>query len=95
MRSDNGGNFTRGEKQLREAVTEFNQGRIHEFLLAKGVEWIFNPPAGSHFGGVWEQCIRTARKVMKALRKELASRKDPRGVSKPEGWSGSLRQAEN
>ena len=37
---------------------------------AKNIEWIFNPPAGYHHGGVWERCIRTTRIVMKALLKE-------------------------
>ena len=67
IRSDNGSNFVRGEKELREAIQEWNQLRIHDFLLAKNIEWVFNPPAGSHHGGVWERCIRTTRKVMKAL----------------------------
>ena len=66
MRSNNGGNFVKGEKELRE----WNQLKIHEFLLAKGIKWTFNPPAGSHHGGVWERCIRTVRKVMAALVKE-------------------------
>ena len=70
LRSDNGGNFVKGEKELREAVWEWNQDKIHNFLLAKNVKWTFNPPAGSHHGGVWERCIRTVRKVMKALCKE-------------------------
>ena len=67
IRSDNGSNFVRGEKELREAIQDWNQEKIHEFLLAKNIEWVFNPPAGSHHGGVWERCIRTTRKVMKAL----------------------------
>ena len=70
MRSDNGGNFVKGEKELREAIREWNQLKIHEFLLAKGIKWTFNPPAGSHHGGVWERCIRSVRKVMAALVKE-------------------------
>ena len=70
MRSDNGGNFVKGDKELREAIDEWNHGKIHDFLLAKDIKWIFNPPAGSHHGGVWERCIRTTRKVMKALLKE-------------------------
>ena len=70
IRSDNGGNFVKGERELREAVRDWNQQTIQEFLLAKSIEWIFNPPKGSHFGGVWERCIRTVRKVMTALLKE-------------------------
>jgi len=70
IRSDNGGNFVKGEKELRQAVGDWNQDKIHNFLLAKNVKWIFNPPAGSHHGGVWERCIRTVRKVAGALLKE-------------------------
>ncbi|XP_068716993.1 uncharacterized protein [Montipora capricornis] len=70
MRSDNGGNFVRGEKELRNAIDRWNQEVIAEFLLQRNVQWIFNPPAGSHHGGVWERCIRTIRKVMSALLKE-------------------------
>ena len=31
---------------------------------------VFNPPTGSHHGRVWERCIRTTRKVIKAVTKE-------------------------
>ena len=70
VRSDNGGNFVRGEKELREAIEGWNQHKIGEFLLQQNVKWTFNPPGGSHHGGVWERCIRTVRKVMGALTKE-------------------------
>ena len=70
IRSDNGGNLVRGEKELRNAIGGWNQEVIAEFLLQRNVKWILNPPAGSHHGGVWERCIRTIRKVMSALLKE-------------------------
>ena len=61
MRSDNDGNFMKGKSELREAIEDWNQGQIHE--------WMFNPPTGSHHGGVWERCIRTVRKVLKVVTK--------------------------
>lgn len=67
IRSDNGRNLVSGEKELRAAIAAWNQEKLHQFLLQRDVKWIFNPPAGSHFGGVWERCIRTVRKVMTAL----------------------------
>ena len=70
VRSDNGGNFARGERELREAIEGWNQHKIGEFLLQRNVRWTFNPPGGSHHGGVWERCIRTVKKVMGALTKE-------------------------
>ena len=69
IRSDNGSNFVGGQKELKEAIAHWNQQQIHEFLLQKSTKWIFNPPAGSHHGGVWERCIRTVRKVIVALLK--------------------------
>lgn len=44
IRSDNGGNFVRGEKELRNAIDRWNQEVITEFLLQRNVQWIFNPP---------------------------------------------------
>ena len=38
--------------------------------MQRNIKWLFNPPSGSHFGGVWEQCIRTVRKILVALMKE-------------------------
>lgn len=31
------------------------------------VEWSFNPPAGSHHGGVWERVIRIVKKVLNSV----------------------------
>ena len=70
IRSDNGGNFVWGEKELRNAINGWNQEVIVEFLLQRNVQWIFNPPACTHHGGTWECYIRTIRKVMSALLKE-------------------------
>ena len=67
IRSDNGTNFTGGERELRESINAWNHNKIHEALLQKGIKWNFNPPYGSHYGGVWERCIRTTRKVLRAL----------------------------
>ena len=70
MRSDNGSNFVGGSKELQEAISDWNESQIHEFLLQRNIKWSFNPPSGSHFGGVWERCIRTVRKIIVALMKE-------------------------
>ena len=51
IRSDNGTNFVGGEKELRHAIAEWNQNKIHESLLQKSIDWHFNPPTGSHHGG--------------------------------------------
>ena len=70
IQSDIGGNFVRGERELREAINDWNQSQFHDFLLQQNIKWTFNPPSGSHHGGVWERCIRMMRKVMNALMME-------------------------
>ena len=67
IRSDNGTNFTRGERELRESINAWNHNKIHEALLQKNIKWLFNPPYGSHYGGVWERCIRITCKILPAL----------------------------
>ncbi|KAL4008074.1 hypothetical protein ACER0C_001926 [Sarotherodon galilaeus] len=37
------------------------------FEVKRGITWIFNPPAASHFGGVWERQIRSIRKVLSSV----------------------------
>ena len=45
------------------------QGPIKSFLLSQNchVEFVFNPPSASHFGGVFERQISTIRKVLSGL----------------------------
>ena len=54
MRSDNGTNFVGGNKELSSAISQWNVQQIHRFFLQKHIKWIFDPPSGSHHGGVWE-----------------------------------------
>lgn len=63
IRSDNGTNFI-GAVQ---AIQELDQSKIAEVLFQKGIKWIFNTPAASHQGGVWERQIRTVRKILNSV----------------------------
>lgn len=70
MRSDNGTNFVGAERELREALRNLDHNKIGNTMLQRGIKWIFNSPAASHQGGVWERQIRTVRKILNALLKE-------------------------
>ena len=70
IRSDNGTSFVGCEREIRDAIENWNQQKIHQSLLQQNINWIFNPPSGSHNGGVWERCIRTVRKLLVALLKQ-------------------------
>ena len=58
--SDNGTNLRAGERELREALQQWNQTKIADTLSQEGVEWKFNPPAAPHSGGVFERLVRSA-----------------------------------
>ena len=70
IQSDNGTNFVGGERELKEEISKWNHSKIHEAMLQKNGDWIFNPPAGSPHGGVWERQICTVRKTLRTLEKE-------------------------
>ena len=62
--SDNGSNFVGAERELREEIKAWNKERIQEAMSQRGIRWLFNPPAASHMGGVWEHQIRTVRRIL-------------------------------
>lgn len=64
LRSDNGTNFVGAKHDMQRALEEWNQLKISDNLLQQGTEWIFNPPAASHMGGVWERQIPTVRSIL-------------------------------
>ena len=68
--SDCGTNFTSADKELKDAIEEWNQQKVENFCPQRGIQWIFNPPGASHFGGVWKRMIRSTRQVLRALLKE-------------------------
>ena len=70
IRSDRGTNFKGADKEMTAAVQKWNQEKIENFCNQKGIQWLFNPPDASHFGGVWERVIRSTRQVLRALMKE-------------------------
>ena len=64
LRSDNGTNFIGAERELKRAIEELNSSKIENTLRQRGIQWMFNPPTGSHHGGVWERLIRSVRKIL-------------------------------
>ena len=67
LRSDNGTNFVGGRTEISKAIAGWNDSLIDDFCKQKNIEWIFNPPRSSHYGGIYEREIRTARKVLNSL----------------------------
>ena len=65
--SDNGTNFVGAEKELREALEEWNKKNIADQLSQNGVQWHFNPPTSPHFGGAWERLVQSTKRVLKII----------------------------
>ena len=65
--SDNGTNFVAAERELREAFDEMSQRAdiIQSKLECEHIQWIFSPPHGPHFGGVWERLVQSCKRAMK------------------------------
>ena len=72
-------NFTTGERELRESVQAWNHDKIHEEMLERNIKWSFNPPYGLHHGGFLERCIRSIRRILRALL--LEQTKDDEGLT--------------
>ena len=67
LTSDNGTNFIGADRAGGEALTALNQDRIQGALSHAGIQQNFNPPAGSHHGGVWERMIHLVRRVLSSV----------------------------
>lgn len=73
IRSDNGTNLVCGSKELKDSIAQWNTSKIEDSFKVQSIEWIFQPPNASHFGGVFEREIRTIRKVLGSLMREFSN----------------------
>ena len=81
IRCDNAGNFTRASKELKIETENWNSTQIEDWLLQRSIEWKFQPPLGSHHGGVFEREIQTAKKVLNALMEQQEVKLDHEGLT--------------
>lgn len=58
FRSDRGTNFVGSNNQ------DLDLEQIQGELGSRGVDWKFNPPGASHFGGIWERKIGQVRRCL-------------------------------
>ncbi|XP_064631691.1 uncharacterized protein LOC135489981 [Lineus longissimus] len=65
--SDNGTNFVGRQRELKEALAEWNQHQIDRELLQKGIRWHFQPPVAPYHPGVWECLVRSVKLALTAI----------------------------
>jgi hypothetical protein len=76
IRCANGTNFIGAKSELSKAFDEMDQSVISSKMNQMCIEWIFNPPAASHMGGVWERQIRSVRKILAGILHENGEQLD-------------------
>ncbi|XP_053373983.1 uncharacterized protein LOC128546731 [Mercenaria mercenaria] len=67
MLSDNGSNFVRADKELKQLLQCLDQDKIIENTANKGIQWQFIPPFAPHWGGVHEIMIKSAKRATYAI----------------------------
>ena len=67
IRSDNGTNIVGAEAEMKREIQAWNQSDLGHYLLQRSVQWKFNPPSASNFGGFWERLIHVVRKVLYSI----------------------------
>ena len=65
--SDNATNFKAADKELKALLLQLDEDKIKESTSNKGIVWHFTPPLASHFGGVHESMIKSAKKALNAI----------------------------
>ncbi|XP_020915379.1 uncharacterized protein LOC110252867 [Exaiptasia diaphana] len=66
MLSDNGTNYVGAQREIKELVEKINQEKVQRMTSNRIVKWLFNPPGGPHFGGVFEIMIKAAKRAIYA-----------------------------
>ena len=65
--SDNGTNFVGANSEIQACLNRWNQDKITGTLSQEIIQWVFNPPAAHHMGGVWERLVISCRRVLTAV----------------------------
>ena len=71
IRCNNATNFVGADKELITEFKKLDHAKICSYLLTVNTDWCIefrrNPPYASHFGGVWERQIRSARAILNGI----------------------------
>lgn len=71
VRSDCGTNYIGSSRHLNEIQKYLRDRNVQEALAdkagAQGITWKFNPPAASHFGGLFEAVVKSAKTLLKRV----------------------------
>ena len=83
IRCDKGTNFVGASNELKDEMKKLNCDQIRQFLLDNNgdIDFKFNPPSASHFGGVFERQIGSIRRVFDGILAEFGSVLNPESLA--------------
>jgi len=64
---DNGSNLRAGDRELFEALQQWDVNTIERYMTDKGTKFVFSPPAGPWVGGSWERLIASCKSSLKVV----------------------------
>ena len=64
---DQGTNLVGARNEFQKSMKELSCSETAEIFTKFNCNFVFNPPTGSHMGGLWERQIRTIRSVLTNL----------------------------
>ena len=64
--SDNGSNLVSAHKEIKLALKQLDKEKVINEARQNDIEWHFNPPLASNFGGFYERMIRSVRSILAA-----------------------------
>ena len=70
MRSDNRKKFVRDSTELKQSIKALDQVSINKHLVAKNIDWKFNPPVSPWMGSIWESLVKSVRCCFKVIVKD-------------------------
>ena len=76
IRCDRGFNFTGAAREFNQSMKELDEEIIHDAMLTKQCQFVFNSPDASHMGGVWERQIRSIRSILNIILYQHPSKLD-------------------
>ncbi|UYV84331.1 hypothetical protein LAZ67_X001873 [Cordylochernes scorpioides] len=65
--SDNGTNLRGADKELQQALDDYDQEALTENMNSKGIKWNFIPPSAPHMGGSWERLVRSVKTAISVI----------------------------
>ena len=68
--SDCGANFVGANREIRQALEQWNQAQVEDQLCQEGIQRHFNPPTSPHFRGAWERLVQSTIRALNSVAAE-------------------------